>query len=572
MGALAAPRDEGAELVGDLSSRSPHGSLVEALERAAAADAPFLVLHLAQQGPVTLDARDALAGAHRFAVELVRRGARKGDRVVLLLPTSVALVHAFLGCLLAGAIPVPLASPMTFGSPTRFLLGLSRILDSAEARHLVATRRMSEAVASDATLRSRLRERICADEPLPAVTDFHPRLPSIDGSDTAFLQYTSGTTGAPRGASIPHRAVVANAHAIAAALRLGPDDVGTSWLPLFHDMGLIGVMLTALCHPYTVHVMPPERFLMSPDRWTGVLGQVGATITASPNFGYEMATARTRGDVFGLDSLRASLSGAEPVRLETIDRFHRRFASAGFRRESFLPVYGLAENTLAVTFSELGRGPRSLRVDRDSLELHGEAVPVPGHGAETVSVGRPVSGVRLRICDDRGRTLPEGFVGEIRVHGSSRMDGYFHDEEATENVFVDGWLRTGDLGFVHGGELHVTGRSKEVIIKGGRNFHPYDLEAVAAEIEGVVRGGVAAFGRTNAEAGTEDVVVVAEVRVRDGALRDALAKTIRGELLSALGVKADRIVLCPPGALPRTTSGKLQRGRCAAWLERRGEG
>lgn len=564
--------EERAELEGDRAARPSHGTLVEALERAAQDDAPFLVLHLAQQGPVELDARDALSGARLYAAELGRRGARKGDRVVLLLPTSVAFVHAFLGCLLAGAIPVPLASPMTFGTPDRFLRRVLGILESAEARHLVATRRMCEAVAADASLRSRLRERICADDPLPAIGLPHPPLPSIDGQDTAFLQYTSGTTGRPRGASIPHRAVVANAHAIATALGLGADDVGTSWLPLFHDMGLVGVLLTALCHPYRVHVLPPERFLMSPDRWTGLLGQVGATITASPNFGYEMAAGRSRSEAFGLERLRASLSGAEPVRLDTFDRFHRRFGPAGFRRESFVPVYGLAENTLAVTFSSLGRGPRSLRVDRDALELHREVVAVPGHGTETVSVGRPVAGVRLRICDDRGRVLPPGRVGEIRVHGSSRMDGYFHDEAASAEVLDDGWLRTGDLGFVHAGELHVTGRSKELIIKGGRNFHPYDLESVAADVEGVVRGGVAAFGRRNAEAGTEDVVVVAEARVRDGAARETLVKTIRGELLSALGVKADRIVLCPPGALPRTTSGKLQRGRCSEWLARRGDG
>jgi acyl-CoA synthetase (AMP-forming)/AMP-acid ligase II len=329
-------------------------------------------------------------------------------------------------------------------------------------------------------------------------------------------------------------------------------------------MGLIGVLLTAVCHPYPLHVMPPEAFAMRPHRWLSLLSEVGGTVSAAPNFAYELCAARP--DDVGrlrLDGWRAALNGSEPVQRRTAERFAARFVPQGFRPDVALPVYGLAESTLAVTFGRAG-GVRSLPLDPDALARHGRAVITVGESArDAVSVGAPVAGASVAVVDREGAVLRDGAVGEVRVAGPSLMDGYFRNEAASAAALESGWLRTGDLGFVHEGELYVVGRARDVIIKGGRNYHAPDLERVAATGAGVRAEGVAAFGRASEATGTDDVVLVVETLERDPAARERIAREVRGEVLATLGVRVDEVRLCRIGAVPRTTSGKIRRAACA---------
>lgn len=528
-----------------------HDSLVAAFEAAARDDAPFVTLHGAR-GSVARPIREALASAWRWSAVLRSRGVRRGDRVPLLMPTGHAFVEAMLGAMLAGAVPVPLATPMTFGNVDRYLRNLAAVVADCGARILVTYSRIAEAARADSTLASLLRD-VVTEEAHERGDAGVGTTPSIGAKDTAFIQYTSGTTGTPKGAVISHGALVANAFAIARGLDIGPNDVGASWLPLFHDMGLVGVLLTSICHPYPVHVIAPESFVMSPRRWLELIARVGATLSPAPNFAFDLCVSRA-GDAAGLrlESWRAALNGAEPVHARTVARFTDRFAPAGFRAAAMMPVYGMAEATLAVTFPRL-----------DDRIATADGV---------VSVGEPVAGTTVEIVDDAGRLVPEGRVGHILVSGPSLMDGYFRNDDASAAAFSGRRLRSGDLGFVCGGRLHVTGRAKELIIKAGRNLHPADVERVAAEVEGVRTGYVAAFGRANPETGTDDLVVVVETPQTEPARRDAIVSAIRAELLAVLAVKPDEIRVCAVGSVPRTTSGKIRRGECARVFRAEGRG
>lgn len=555
---------------GELSS-PPHETLLQALESAASqGDAPWLTLHAGRQRH-TLSHRQALDGAWRVSAALRKRGLERGGRVAVLLPTSPAFVQALLGTMMAGGVPVPLASPMTFGGVERYLKNLTVILKDAGADFLVTYPRIQEAAAADDELKAFLRH-VLTDADFDGAPPTDPRSPSISGSDLAFLQYTSGTTGRPKGVMIPHRAAVANTYGISRGLDQRPNDVGVSWLPLFHDMGLIGALLLSICHPFPLHVMPPERFIVRPGGWLKLIAEVGGTLSPAPNFAYDLCTTRAAEiDDLDLSSWRVALNGSEPVHLPTIGRFNERFGPKGFRSEALMPVYGMAEATLAVTFSPAGRGPSSKAVCRKTLEEQGCVVPSPADRARhAVSVGHPLAGTSVMIADDSGRVLPEGAVGEVRVQGPSLMVGYFRNDDASAQALSDGWLRTGDLGFVLDGELYITGRAKEMVIKSGRNLYPYDIERVVGEVPGVRLGGVAAFGRANDSTGTDDLIVVAETNRTETTEREALTKAIRGEVLAVLGVGIDDVQLWPVGAVPRTSSGKIRRKECARMLEEGG--
>lgn len=512
-----------------------HGTVAAALEAAARADAPYLTFH-AGGAPRPVDARAALALARRFAAALRAHGVRRGDRVAIALPGTPDFVQGLLGAMLAGAVPVPLATPLTFGSVDRFTDRVAAVVAHAGVRHALVTERLRDGLRDrgDVTL------DVCwTPADLRALRADTAPAPSLGPGDLALLQYTSGTTDRPKGVAISHGALAANAHAIATGLRLGPSDVGVSWLPPHHDMGLVGALLTTVFHPYPVHVLRTEAFLMRPGAWPALVAEVGATVSAAPNFGYELCAKKARLDDADLGAWRAALSGAEPVRPATVRRFEERFAAHGFRGTATTPVYGLAEATLAVTFSDPDAPLRARDVD----------------GRSIVSVGRPVAGTEVRVRGGRAS-------GEIEVRGPSLMQGYFRDDRASADALVDGWLRTGDLGALVDGELFVTGRSRDLVIKAGRNIHPEDVEAVVAELP-CASGGVAAFARDNATTGSDDLVVRVETRLRDEAARAAAAAAIRGEVLAALDVKIDDVAFVPVGSLPRTTSGKIRRSACA---------
>jgi 1-acyl-sn-glycerol-3-phosphate acyltransferase len=394
------------------------------------------------------------------------------------------------------------------------------------------------------------------------------------GTDIALLQYTSGSTGNPKGVVLTHANLLANMRAIAEAAQMSPDDVGVSWLPLYHDMGLIGAWLTLMMHGLPVVVMSPIAFLTRPERWLQAVSKYRATLSAAPNFAYELCVRKIPDKAMegvDLSSWRAALNGAEPVNPETLERFTNRFAKHGFRREAMFPVYGLAEASLAVTFPPLNRGPKVDRVEREMFATEGRAIPAKA-GDEN-AIGFVSSGVALprhevTIVDKDGREVPERTEGFLWFRAASATSGYFQNEEATAKLFSSGptngageypWVNSGDRAYQADGEIYITGRVKDIIIKGGRNLYPHEVEELASRAEGIRKGCVVAFGLKGEETGTEKLVIVAESREEDRAKRAAIAAAINDQVARGLGLPPDRVELIRPGSIPKTSSGKLRR-------------
>jgi 1-acyl-sn-glycerol-3-phosphate acyltransferase len=513
---------------------------------------------------VALSYGGLFAEASSVAAGLRARGVGRGDTVALVLPTGLDFLRTFQGILLLGAIPVPLYPPVRLDRLEEYALRQAGILANAEARLLVTVERARPVVG---LLRPRvpsLRAVATADElaaeggPWPA--------PEGAGADPAFIQYTSGSTGMPKGVLLTHDNLLANIRAIAAGLRLAPTDVGQTWLPLYHDMGLIGSWLFCIVHGVPIDIQSPLAFLARPERWLWAIHERQATMSAAPNFAYELCVRRIPDRALeGLDlsSWRCALNGAEPVSPDTMDRFARRFAPYGFRREAFMPVYGLAESAVGLCFPPPGRGPRVTLAAREPFSGDGRVeAPAPGEKEPLrfVSVGTALPGHEVRILDDDGAELPSGRVGRLVFRGPSSMAGYYRNAEATAEVAVgDGWLDSGDLAFVADGEVHVAGRRKDLIIKGGRNLVPQEVEEAAASVEGIRKGCVAAFGVAQAALGTEALVVVAETRETDGPARERLAAAVVERVGGVTGVPPDDVRLVAPGVVAKTPSGKVRR-------------
>jgi 1-acyl-sn-glycerol-3-phosphate acyltransferase len=534
---------------------------------------------------VTLTFGELYAAAQRCAAELARRGVPAGGRVALMLPTSRAFFVSYAGILLAGAIPVPIYPPFRADRIEEYASRQSAILKNAEVC-LLLTFRQAEAVARLLKPRvASLAEVADAEKLIDAADKAPPPSPGalplhLTGSrtrkpsDIALLQYTSGSTGDPKGVVLTHANLLANMLAIGEALSLGPGDVGVSWLPLYHDMGLIGAWLTLLYFGVPLAVMSPLAFLTRPERWLKAFQKYGGTISAAPNFAYELCVRKIADkDIEGVDlsHWRAALNGAEPVNPDTLERFAERFASHGFRREAQLPVYGLAEASLGVTFPPLNRGPLVDRVDRDKFTVEGRAVPARGDDATSiafVSSGKPIPRHEVRIVDASGNEVSDRTEGFLWFRGPSATRGYYQNAEATEKLLPMGpaasddeyaWVNSGDRAYRADGEIYVTGRVKDIIIKGGRNLYPHEVEELAARAEGIRKGCIVAFGQKDEATGTEKLVVVAESRERDAGRRAKIAAAVTDLVSQGLGLPPDRVELIPPGSIPKTSSGKLRR-------------
>ncbi len=384
--------------------------------------------------------------------------------------------------------------------------------------------------------------------------------------DVALLQYTSGSTGNPKGVILTHANLLANIRAMGHAIAVAPTDVFVSWLPLYHDMGLIGAWLGSLYYGIPLFVMPPGDFLGRPENWLWAIHRHRATLSAGPNFAFEICASRIDpGRLAGLDlsSLRIAFNGAEPVAPDTLTRFAERFARNGFDARAQTPVYGLAENAVGLAFPPLLRGPLIDRIDRLRLARTGEAEPVAGPEAlAVVACGRPLPGHEIRVVDATGREQPERREGRIEFRGPSATSGYFRNPEATRRLFRDGWLDTGDMGYIAGGELYVTGRVKDIIIRGGQHIHPQEAETAIGIVPGIRKGCVSVFGVPDRAAGTEKVVVLAETRESDPQKQEALRRAVAGTMAALHGAPPDDIVLAPPHTVPKTSSGKLRRAAC----------
>jgi 1-acyl-sn-glycerol-3-phosphate acyltransferase len=540
-------------------------TLPEALRGRAEREPARVCVHLQDEpraAPVTYGA--LWAGAARIAGALAARGVRRGDTVGIMLPTGLDFLETFMGVLAAGAVAVPLYPPARLDRLAEYLRRQARILASAEARVLVG---MPEAAPVARQLRREaraLRELATADALRRAGTPI-ARLAG-EGGDVALIQYTSGSTGDPKGVPLTHANLLANIRAITAGVELRPTDVAVSWLPLYHDMGLIGTWLCTMVQGIPLALMSPLSFLARPERWLWAIHQRRGTVSPAPNFAYELCVRRVKDEALtGLDlsSWRVAANGSEPVSPGTLDRFAARFAPHGFRREALMPVYGLAESAVALCFPPLGRAPLVDRVAREPFARDGVAAAAEADDATALtfaSVGHPLPEHEVRLVDPRGEDVPDRVVGRLLFRGPSCTSGYWRNPEATARATrPGGWLDSGDLAYRSAGELYITGRVKDLVIKGGRNLVPQEIEEVAGAVDGVRRGCVVAFGVADERAGTERLVVLAESRREGAAEQTRIAGEVVARVAEAVGLPPDEVRVVPPGTVPKTPSGKLRR-------------
>ncbi|MFI5495808.1 AMP-binding protein [Actinoplanes sp. NPDC051859] len=547
-----------------LDARTVAEALVERARREPAAVAYYLPDEPEADRRITVS--DLLVRAHAAGAALIAAGVTPGARVCLCLDTSAPLLAGLFGAALAGAVPSVLEPPLTAG---RRELWLDRV------RHIAAVAQPAVLVCDD-LLRADLEAALDGS----GVTVISPPFgygavaQPVLGSrpdDPAFMQFTSGTTGAAKGIVLSHRAVFAAAAAIGGGGPFLDGDVMVSWLPLHHDMGMIGATLTPFLLSLPSVLVRPMAFGSKPDRWLRLIHEYRGTLSPAPNFAYRLVTAVARRTDLGeldLSSWRAAFNGAEVVDAATLHDFLDLTARYGFHPRHLRPCYGMAELGLAATFSPVGTSPRVELLSRSAL-TEGRAVPPESDddAHPYVSCGVPVPGVKIRVADESGLDAGDARVGRILVSAESMMSGYLEGAGAANPVLElhDGWLDTGDLGFQLGGELFVTGRSKDLVILAGRNYQPQPFELAAETVAGIRPGGAAAVGVLDPATGTERLVLVVETKHhRDAGMCAATADEVTDVVSRRTGVRPGRVLVVPPRTLPKTSSGKLQRPRVAA--------
>jgi acyl carrier protein len=510
--------------------------------------------------------RQLADAAAAMAAGLQRRGIAPRQSVAIMLPTSADYFAVYLGILLAGAIPVPIYPPARPSQLEDHVRRHAGILRNAGAVALVT---VTEAMPVARLLRAHVAglDRVATPAQL-AEGGGTPAPVALHGDDIAFIQYTSGSTGRPKGVALTHANLLANIRAMAGAVQATPHDVFVSWLPLYHDMGLIGAWLAPMYVGFPLVVMSPLAFLSRPLRWLQAIHRWRGTLSAGPNFAYELCLHKIDdAELAGLDlsSWRLAFNGAEAVSPDTVRRFTQRFAACGLRPQTMAPVYGLAEASVGLLFPPLGRIAPIDTIDRALFEGTRRAQPVaegtPG-ALRFVACGRVLPGHELRIVDDAGHALPERSEGRLEFRGPSATRGYFRNPEQTARLFDDGWLDTGDRAYLAAGDVYVTGRVKDIVIRGGRNLYPQEIEEAVGAVPGVRKGCVAVFGSPDPASGTERLVVLAETRPLAPEARAALRDEVTGAVVDAIGEPPDEVVLAPPHTVLKTSSGKVRRSAC----------
>ena len=512
-----------------------------------------------------------LERSSEVAAGLLAAGLAPNDTVAIMLPTGEDFFYSFLGVMLAGGIAVPIYPPTRPDQIEEYVRRQTLILSNAEVRFLISFDRVRTVskmmrlglpslvdVTTVAALRSRGRGE---------------RLSGVAGAETFFIQYTSGSTGDPKGVMLSHANVLANVQGIGGAVQANRDDIVVSWLPLYHDMGLIGSWLFSLFYGFPITIMSPLAFLSRPERWLWAMSDSGGTLSPAPNFSYELCARKISDESMegvDLSAWRIAINAGEPVLPDTLERFAERFEPRGFRAESYVPCYGLAECSVALTFPPINRQPVIDTIRRDVFETQGraeKATAEQGNVLRFVASGAALPDHEIRIVDDHDHAVAERTQGRVLFRGPSKTAGYYKNPEATAVVAVSGgWMDTGDLGYLAGGELHITGRKKDCIIKAGHNIMPREVEA-AAEVYGVRRGCVAAFGVIDPKSGTESLVVVAETRSNNPAAKAAIRSRIISQVSDRVGLPPDHVALVPPQTIPKTSSGKIRRGEARSRFE-----
>jgi fatty-acyl-CoA synthase len=544
---------------------STAGTLMEVLRWHvdAAPTRPHIVLHR-EDGPEQIITHEALwQAAAAVALGLRERGVRPGQSVAIMLRTEPAFFSAFSGILLAGAVPVPLYPPARASRLEEYAARQVAILKNAEASLLLTFPEIERVASMLCSQVPSLREVTTVER--IGLGDAAAIAMRASTDAPALIQYTSGSTGDPKGVLLTHANILANIRASGEAIGIGPDDVAVSWLPLFHDMGLIGAWLGSLYHGIPIVILSPLAFLARPARWLWALHRHRGTLSVAPNFAFDLCVTKVRDEeIAGLDlsMWRLAMNGSESVSPDTLERFTRRFAAYGFRPEAMCPVYGLAEASAGLTVSPPGRLPRVERISRDVFARTRTAVPAPAHETAPLrfaSCGRPLPGHTVRIVGPDGQPVSERVEGGVQFYGPSVTPGYFRNPKVTAAVLRDGWMDSGDLGYWADGELYITGRRKDMIKKAGRNLYPQEVEEMVGDLPGVRKGCVAAFGVADADIGTERLVVIAESRQTAPPAAERLRAAIRDRVVAAVGVPPDTIVVAGPGAVLKTSSGKIRR-------------
>ncbi len=509
-------------------------------------------------------------GAERIAAGLQQGDLQPGQSVVLMLPTGRDYFFSFFGVLYAGCVPVPIYPP---GRPSQIEEHLKRhaaIVENCLGGAMITVAEAKRFAGLLAAQAETLKEVVTVDELLARAGPFSA--PAIRSGDIAFLQYTSGSTGNPKGVVLTHDNLMANIRAMGETLEVGSQDVFVSWLPLYHDMGLIAAWLGNLYFASLLVIMSPLQFLSRPGQWLWAIHRAQATMSAAPNFAYELCLKRIDDkDMEGLDlsSWRLALNGAEAINPDTMQKFSDRFRDYGFDPKAITPVFGLAECSVGLAFPPPRRGLVIDEVQRDVFTKTGQAEPAgEGRGEDKlkalrfVNCGRPLSGHQIRIVDAAGRELPERREGRLQFQGPSTTSGYFRNAPETEALFDGEWLNSGDLAYIAGGDVHITGRTKDIIIRAGRNIYPAEFEDAVGDMEGLQKGNVAVFGSADPETGTERLVVMAETRKRKPEDMEQLRSRISEMAVDLIGAPPDDVVLAPPRTVLKTSSGKIRRTAC----------
>ncbi len=504
--------------------------------------------------------------ARRRAHALLSLGLQRGDRVALVLPEPDEFVLTFIAALTAGVVAVPIFPPQTlakmeaYGDTVRHVLaasGATVLITNDSLRPLIE----QHLVAGHSTA------RVVVERDLREAPGFEGQAPEpVKLDDLAFLQFTSGSTSRPKGVMVTHENLSVNSHAIMFdGLRSTPADRGVSWLPLYHDMGLIGFVVAPLYALVQVMFLPTMAFIRRPSLWLEAIHRFRGTITFAPNFAFALATravTETQAKNWDLSCMRALGCGAEPIQADVLRAFMDRFQAQGLRPESILPSYGMAEATLAITFADVTAKLTTDRVDLHAMRAGKAVTASEGPAMELVSCGRPFPGHELAIMSPDGTKLGERQVGEVWLRGPSVTAGYFGNAEATEETFGDGWLKTGDLAYQANDHLFICGRAKDLIILNGKNYYPQDIERIVSRVDGVRDGQCVAFSRLDAS-GAEIAVVVAESRKNTEGIAAAVIAAVRADL----GLTISEVVFIKRGTLAKTSSGKVRRRECKRRLE-----
>ncbi|MGO9063253.1 MAG: fatty acyl-AMP ligase [Myxococcaceae bacterium] len=542
-------------LVGAAQPPPRHASILEALRRAAEHPSGLTFVD-ASESEETLLWSEVRTRARATAGALRRLGVRAGDRVAIVLPTAPDFMDAFFGSLLAGAVPVPLYPPVRLGRLEEYHKATARMLQLSGAV-LVLTDGLVGRLLGQAVAAARPRLGCHRVGPLREAGETPFEQP-VEPQALAAVQFSSGSTVDPKPVALSHANVMAQVETIRSLMpvRDGVRPLGVSWLPLYHDMGLIGCLVNAVAYPGPLVLLRPEQFLARPALWLRALSRHRGTLSAAPSFAYALCVRRIRSEELegvDLSSWALALNGAESISAEVARRFVERFSPYGFDPRALVPAYGLAEASLAVAFAPSRSALRTVSVNATALAAEGQVRP----GNRTlVSVGRPVPGAEVEIREESGAVVPLGTVGRIHVRGPSVMVGYLDQPEATRSAVVEGWLDTGDLGFVADGELVVCGRAKDVIVLRGANHVPQEFEEALEGLAGVRAGCAVALGAIPPGLEGEELVLLVELGL--GAPGD-LADQIRTRVLERTGIRPHSVELLTPGTLPRTSSGKLRR-------------